>query len=48
MREVIFHKEDVNETQKKEALKRNRVSSLAGVFAKTLSVLTTHKIFFLF
>ena len=44
MREVIFHKEDVNETQKKEALKRNRVSSLAGVFAKTLSVLTTHKI----
>ena len=39
-----FVKQDENELQKKEALKRNRVTSLAGVFAKTLSVLTTHRI----
>ena len=39
-----FVKQDENEQQKKEELKRNRVTSLAGVFAKTLSVLTTHRI----
>ena len=39
-----FVKQDENEEQKKEELKRNRVTSLAGVFAKTLSVLTTHRI----
>jgi len=41
---TIFHKEDENEQHKKDSLKRTRISSLAGVFAKTLSVLTTHKI----
>jgi hypothetical protein len=40
----LFFKEDEEEAVKQEALKRNRVTSLAGVFAKTLSVLTTHKI----
>jgi hypothetical protein len=39
-----FFIEDENEKQQKETLKRNRLSSLAGVFSKTLSVLTTHKI----
>lgn len=39
-----FTKEEETEAIKKEALKRSRVTSLAGVFAKTLSVLTKHKI----
>lgn len=39
-----FHTQDVNEEQKKIALKRSRLNALASVFSKTLSVLTTHKI----
>jgi hypothetical protein len=41
---MTFLIESEQETQQKETLKRNRLSSLAGVFSKTLSVLTTHKI----
>jgi uncharacterized protein YegL len=40
----LFLIEDEVDTQKQEALKRNRVGALAGVFSKALSVLTTHKI----
>ena len=41
---MTFIIESENEKQQKETLKRNRLSSLASVFSKTLSVLTTHKI----
>jgi hypothetical protein len=40
----LFFKEDEAEAVKKEALKRNRITSFGGVVSKTLSVLTTHKI----
>jgi len=40
----LFILQDEEDTQKQEALKRNRVSALANVFSKALSVLTTHKI----
>lgn len=39
-----FFIEQQAEAEKKQALKRKRVGALAGVFSKTLSVLTTHKI----
>ena len=41
---MFIKDEEVNEALKRESLKRTRVTALAGVFAKTLSVLTSHKI----
>jgi len=41
---MFIRDEEVNEALKRESLKRTRVTALAGVFAKTLSVLTSHKI----
>jgi len=39
-----LHEETQSEKQERETLKRKRITSLAGVFSKTLSVLTSHKI----
>ena len=41
---TILYSEMTDKKTEAELLKRKRVSSLAGVFSKTLSVLTTHKI----
>ncbi len=41
---MTFILQDENEKEKQSTLKRNRVTALGGVFSKTLSVLTSHKI----